>query len=198
MLVQGSGVAVPSAPDPIAMGAPTGVVASPGKASATVSWRPPTSTGSFAVSSYEVKSAPGGVTCISAATECVVTGLTNGLSYTFVVRALTGAGWGAHSAASNAVVPRGDDPPPVTKSIMITGSREERVVSVVGQSTGLTEAFVTPFVRLRGATTFTQGVVTRTVDGEGAFTRQRSTGKRLSVYFMGSGTRSNAVTIKGR
>ena len=57
---------------------------------------------------------------------------------------------------------------------------------------------MTPFVRLRGATTFTQGVVTRPVDGEGAFTWQRSTGKRLSVYFMGSGTRSNAVTIKGR
>ena len=69
---------------------------------------------------------------------------------------------------------------------------------MVGQSTGLSEASVTPFVRLRGATTFTQGVVTRPVDGEGAFTWKRSTGKRLSVYFMGSGTRSNAVTIEGR
>lgn len=198
MAVQGTGVVAPSAPTPIAAGAPTSVVASPGKASATVSWRAPTATGSFAVSSYEVTSSPEGVTCISTVTECVLTGLTNGTSYTFVVRALTGAGWGAYSVASNAVVPRGDDPPPATKSILITGSREGRVVTVVGQSTGLIEASVTPFVRLRGATTFTQGVGTRPVDEGGAFTWQRSTGKRLSIYFTGSGAKSNTVTIEGR
>lgn len=198
MVVQGTGVAVPPAPTPIAAGAPTSVVASPGKASATVSWRPPTSTGSFAVTSYEVKSSPGGITCISPATECVVTGLANGTSYTFVVRALTGAGWGEYSAPSNAVVPRGDDPAPVTKSILVTGSREGRVVSVIGQSTGLEETSVTPFVKLLGAATFAQGVGTRPVDDRGAFTWQRSTGKRLSVYFTSSGARSNTVTIQGR
>lgn len=198
MVVQGTGVALPPSPTPIAAGAPTSVVASPGKASATVSWRPPTSTGSFAVTSYEVKSSPGGITCISTATECVVTGLTNGTSYTFVVRALTGAGWGEYSSPSNAVVPRGDDPAPVTKSILVTGSREGRIAKVVGQSTGLSDTSVTPFVRLRGAATFTQGARTRPIDTDGAFTWQRSTGKQLSVYFTGSGAKSNTVTIKAR
>lgn len=185
-------------PAPMPASAPVNVAASPGNASATVSWSPPTSTGSFVVSSYEVKSSPGGVTCISASTECVVTDLTNGTSYTFVVRALTGAGWGAYSAASNAVVPRGEDPPPAQKSILITGSREGRIVSVLGQSTGLTDSSVTPFVRLRGAAIFTQGAGTRPIDRDGAFNWQRSTGKRLSVYFTGSGAKSNTVTIEGR
>ena len=105
---------------------------------------------------------------------------------------------GEYSASSNAVVPQGDDPAPVTKSILVTGSRDGRIAKVVGQSTGLSDASVTPFVRLRGAATFTQGAGTRPIDTDGSFTWQRSTGKQLSVYFTSSGAKSNTVTIKAR
>jgi hypothetical protein len=85
-------------------GAPTGVQATAGNASATVTWTAPASAGSSSITSYVVTSS-GGQTCTSASTSCTVTGLTNGTSYTFTVQAVTAAGAGPSSSASNAVVP---------------------------------------------------------------------------------------------
>jgi hypothetical protein len=42
----------------------------------------------------------------STATQQVVTGLTNGTTYTFKVAAVNGVGTGAQSSASNAVAPK--------------------------------------------------------------------------------------------
>ena len=92
-------------------GAPTGVAAtSHANSQSLVSWTAPASNGS-AITGYTVTatdsttSANGGQTCATATTSCLVTGLTNGDSYTFTVTATNAAGTGASSAASAAAVP---------------------------------------------------------------------------------------------
>ncbi|MFW5467134.1 DUF4082 domain-containing protein [Knoellia sp. CPCC 206391] len=94
-----------------APGAPTGVSATPGNASAAVSWDAPPDGGS-AITGYTVTPYAGSVaqpsTTVSGSppdTSVVVTGLTNGTTYTFRVSATNVAGSGAASGASNAVVP---------------------------------------------------------------------------------------------
>jgi large repetitive protein len=87
-------------------GRPTSPVAVGGNASATVSWTAPASSGSSPITGYIVTSTPGGKTCTTTGlTHCTVSGLTNGLSYTFAVQAITDFGTGPASVDSNAVVP---------------------------------------------------------------------------------------------
>ena len=91
--------------------APTGVSASPGNASATVSFKPPSSSGSSAISRYTVTatdtttSANGGQRQSGTSSPITVSGLTNGDSYTFTVSATNGSGTGPASAKSNSVIP---------------------------------------------------------------------------------------------
>jgi YVTN family beta-propeller protein len=111
-------------------GPPRNVTAVAGNGSAVVSWLPPTSSGTYPVTSYLVTARAGsttrvvsprnGQTCTrgkggvggvgsvqpaEAALSCVVTGLTNGTSYTFTAQAQSQAGSSAPSAPSNPVVP---------------------------------------------------------------------------------------------
>ena len=94
----------PSSPD--LPGAPTSVVASSGDAQAVVTWTAPANPGSSAITSYTVLTSPGGMalTTDGNTTTAMVTGLTNGTSYTFTVAATNGAGTGP-SATSNSVTP---------------------------------------------------------------------------------------------
>lgn len=93
-------------PAPVVPSAPASVVGSPGSASATVASNAPSSNGGAAVDSYEAVAAPGGAKCATTgAKTCAVTGLVNGTSYTFTVRAHNTSGWSPASPASAAVVP---------------------------------------------------------------------------------------------
>jgi titin len=107
-----SNAVTPSAPT--APSAPTGVTATPGNGNATVSWTAPSSNGGSAITSYTVTPYVNGnpqsvlaatVTGSPPATSTLVSGLTNGTTYTFVVTASNVIGTGPASTPSNAVTP---------------------------------------------------------------------------------------------
>lgn len=184
----------PPAPEPATP--PRDVVAVAGDASASVSWAAPASTGSYPASHYLVTSTPSGRTCLAPAPDltCEVTGLANGMEYTFTVKALTGAGWSAASTPSNAVVPRASARP----SIVITGSRDGKRIEVSGSTSGFgMGAILNPWVRLAGQSKYTQGSAQVLVSMNGTFSWSRTTGKRASVYMQtpDGSVRSNTVTI---
>lgn len=93
----------------IAPDAPTIGTATAGDAQATVSFGAPASNGGAAITGYTVTATPGGATGTGAGSPITVTGLTNGVAYTFTVTATNAATptplTGAASAASNSITP---------------------------------------------------------------------------------------------
>jgi titin len=92
--------------------APSALTVKVGNASVTVAWTAPFNGGS-AITGYVVTSSPGGLICSPTtvvgvdATKCTVSGLTNGTTYTFTVRATNSIGTGEASLASSEAVPVG-------------------------------------------------------------------------------------------
>ena len=92
----------------VAPGAPTAATATAGDTQASIVFTAPAFKGGANITGYTVTSSPAGGSgsCTALpATACTVTGLTNGVSYTFTVTATNSVGTGAASAASNAVTP---------------------------------------------------------------------------------------------
>ena len=89
----------------IAPNAPTNVSATAGNAQATVSFTAPTNDGGSSITGYTVTSNPGSLTATGSASPITVTGLTNGTSYTFTVKATNAVGDSSASGASSSVTP---------------------------------------------------------------------------------------------
>ena len=85
--------------------APTIGTATGGNASATVAFTAPANVGGSAITSYAVQSTPGNVGASGASSPVIVSGLTNGTSYTFRVAALNSYGPSPASEPSGAVTP---------------------------------------------------------------------------------------------
>lgn len=118
---------------PTAPAAPTGVTATAGNASASVSWTAPNNGGS-AITSYAVTPhagsttlAPVTVTGNPPATTANITGLSNGSAYTFTVTATNAVGTSPPSAASAPVTPAAAPPPP--SSTITNGGFESGLAS---------------------------------------------------------------------
>jgi uncharacterized repeat protein (TIGR01451 family) len=93
-------------------GAPTGAAAVAADSQATVAWVPPANNGNATISSYTVTARINGIATANTATtpngtttSAVVTALTNGTAYTFMVHASNIKGAGPESAPSNTVTP---------------------------------------------------------------------------------------------
>ena len=95
--LSGTGIAVPQPP--------TGVAAVAGDGQVTVSWTAPVDDGGSPVLYYTATANPGGATCTTTSTSCVVSGLTNGTGYTFTVTARNAIGMSVPSAPSATVTP---------------------------------------------------------------------------------------------
>jgi uncharacterized protein (TIGR02145 family) len=86
-------------------GAPAIGTTTAGNALATVTFTAPADDGGLAITGYTVTSNPGNKTASGSASPLTVTGLTNGIAYTFTVTATNANGAGLTSAASNSVTP---------------------------------------------------------------------------------------------
>lgn len=85
--------------------APTEVTAFAKDASALVSFEPPANVGSWGISHYVVTSIPDGIMAESHSSPIVVSGLENGTTYTFVVKAVNEKGESENSSPSEPVTP---------------------------------------------------------------------------------------------
>ena len=124
-------------PSPTPPGAPVDVVAVAGDGQATVTFAPPASDGGSPITGYWVVSSPAGgvdVDAGSTATSHVVTGLTNGVSYTFTVVAANTVGTGDPSAPSNSVTP--GTLPGTPSNVVATAGNAQAVVSFPAASDG--------------------------------------------------------------
>jgi hypothetical protein len=128
-------------------GAPTGVSATARDGSAQVDWTAPAD-GFRPITGYSVSyadatdpGAGGSVTAAGSATSTLVTGLTDGDSYTFPVTATNSAGPGAASAASAAVTPQATvtpppPPPPIPVVAVVGPVQAPTRVAVGGHGAG--------------------------------------------------------------
>jgi len=114
----GNGTGPPSAPSnavtpqtAVVPTPPTGVEARPATSSVRVDWTTPSGDGDSPITGYTITPYIGAtaqtpVQAGASATSATITGLTNGTTYTFTVRATNGVGNSPPSAPSSAVTPR--------------------------------------------------------------------------------------------
>ena len=106
---------------PAGLPGPPNITSTPaGDTQVTVNWSGASSNGS-PISGYSIQVFSGSLinTVTSGSTSVVVTGLTNGTSYTFSVAAVNGVGTGSYSSQSSPVTPAGlPDPPNIVSNII--------------------------------------------------------------------------------
>lgn len=85
--------------------APTDVVAVAGDSQATITFSAPASVGSSAIANYTVTASPGNIITTGPTSPITVTGLSNGVIYSFTVKAASATGTSPSSANSNSVMP---------------------------------------------------------------------------------------------
>jgi len=131
-----AGPVTPNAPPPVPS-APLNPAATAGNAQATVSWDAPVSGGPFTLYTVTAVEDPS-KTCTATPpnTSCTVTGLTNGSTYTFTVRATNANGAGAASTVSNAVTPSAPPVPSAPLNPTATAGNAQATVSWSAPASG--------------------------------------------------------------
>jgi RHS repeat-associated protein len=149
------GNSAPGTSNPVTVGTPPGpptnVTAVSGNTQATVSWTAPTNTGGLTISGYTVTpyigtTAGTPVPVGGSTTTTTVTGLNNGVTYTFQVTATNALGTGA-AGTSNAVTPA--TVPQAPGSVTASAGNAQAIVSWTAPSNGgsaITGYTVTPYI----------------------------------------------------
>jgi len=86
-------------------GAPINVIANAGNRQVSLSWTAPIESGGLPITGYTATGTPGGSCTTTGSTQCAVTGLTNGVNYTFTVVARNAQGESLPSSISASVTP---------------------------------------------------------------------------------------------
>jgi large repetitive protein len=160
-------------------GAPTIGTATAGDAQAAVAFTPPADDGGSPITSYTVTAkdatdpASGGQAATGTGSPITVTGLTNGDSYTFTVKATNVAGTGPASAPSNAVTPAAPVTVPGAPAIDAVQPGHSRVRVI----------FRAP--KSNGGSPITRYTVTATDLTRGSRGGQTVTGKRSPITVTG-------------
>ncbi|MEQ1629094.1 MAG: fibronectin type III domain-containing protein [Gallionella sp.] len=182
--------------------APTIGTATKGNAQATVTFSAPAS--ALPITGYTVTANPAAGTDINAGTtglSHVITGLTNGTSYTFTVTATSNAGTGTASAASNAVTPATVPTAPTIGTVTASNGQASvpftftNTVPSNGGAT-VTSYTVTPYIAGVAQATTTSGTVSP-ITVSGLTNGTAYTFKIAAVNSVGTGTASaasNSVT----
>ena len=187
--LSGTGIAVPQPP--------TAVTAMSGDAQVTVSWTPPGDDGGSPVLDYTATADPGGATCTTSGTSCVVSGLTNGTAYTVTVTARNAVGVSAPSAPSATVTPSSPPVPPTStppgkvtgvKPVVNKGSVKITWKAVAGASSYRLRITKPGGTKYKAWKTTTKRVFKTTV--------KKGKKYRFQVAAVGAGGRGTVTTIR--
>ena len=180
---------------PTAPGAPTGVSATAGNGTATVSWTA-SSNGGSSITGYTITpyigsaaQAPSTITGSPPATSTTITGLTNGTIYTFTVTASNAIGTGTASANSNSVTPTAPTVPGAPTGVSANAGNGTATVSWTAPSNGgssITSYAITPYI---GSTAQS----TTTITGSPPATSTTITGLTNGTVYTFTVTATNAV-----
>jgi hypothetical protein len=179
-------------------GAPTAVTAIAGDRRAVVSFSAPASNGGAAITGYTVISTPGGLTTTGAGSPLTVTGLTNGVAYTFTVRAANRVGT-TSSSASSAVIPKGTST--LTLNTMPTrvvfGTYVKLSGKLVRTDTGVAAGRVLIRTRYDNGTVKTLGALTPSSTGVFSYSFRPSVNLTYSLVYAGD-TKNRSASSVGR
>ena len=190
------GDGAPTPPGTTAPSAPTLNSATPGNSQVSLAWTVPTSDGGSPITGYTATANQGGATCsTSGSTTCTISGLVNGTSYSFTVRATNSVGTGP---ASNSLSesPRTVPGAPSLNSVTPGGSQVSLVWTPPASNGGSAITGYTATAIPGGATCSTTGSTTCTVSGLTNGTSYAFTVAATNV--AGTGPSSNALSATPR
>ena len=193
---------------PVVPSAPSNVTATAGNGTANVSWTAPAD-GNSPITSYTVTPATGTTTLAPTvitgnppATNATISGLTNGVPYTFTVTATNAVGTGPASAPSNTVTPVAPTAPGIPTGVTATASNAAATVTWTAPPNGgspITGYTVTPYIggNAQAATSVTGSPPATTATVSGLTNGATYTFTVTATNAVGTGppsSPSNAVT----
>lgn len=182
-------------------GAPTNVVAAPGRNKVTVSWKAPADTGSYAITNYLAQATPSGKVCTTRQSDADMLSCTFDLPatntrYSFSVQALNSAGWGDKSAASSAVSPYDFGMIEASRPNVLLGLGGTKV-EASGAAPGLAGKAVTAAYKVGSQKDWTTQVNAATVNAQGKFSWSKKFGPSLNKQNVTLRFTYGADTVSG-